>query len=202
MSMRHRREGEKAEMKRCIMAAAIEIINGQGYEKVSMRKIAAKIGYSPTTIYLYYRDKGQIIADMAAQLYEKTQRRAQMAADEARFMPLKEQLGRVLLAFVFCLSEEPEMVRAIVHSGLNVIYANEGPHPTPSNEGIAMLDALLNEGIDQGLFRPEARNASWMIVSALLGFVISAVENQLHLLDDYARLSESFVGLLMGGILI
>lgn len=53
------------------MNAAIDIIEQEGYEKLSVRKIAAKIEYSPTTIYLYYKDKSEIITDMSDELYNK-----------------------------------------------------------------------------------------------------------------------------------
>jgi AcrR family transcriptional regulator len=33
----------------------------QGYERFSLRKVAERIGYSPTTIYLYFRDKDDLL---------------------------------------------------------------------------------------------------------------------------------------------
>ena len=60
MGIKERRDVEKAEMKQKIMTAAIEIIEQEGYEKLSIRKIASRIEYSPTTIYLYYKDKAEI----------------------------------------------------------------------------------------------------------------------------------------------
>ena len=50
MGIKERRDVEKAEMKQKIMTAAIEIIEQEGYEKLSIRKIASRIEYSPTTI--------------------------------------------------------------------------------------------------------------------------------------------------------
>ena len=52
MGIEDRREFEKFEMKNKIKDAAIALIEHEGYEKLSIRKIAAKIEYSPTTIYL------------------------------------------------------------------------------------------------------------------------------------------------------
>lgn len=51
-----------------IMDAASELFVSEGYESTSMRKIADKIGYSPTTIYLYFRDK----ADLLGQICDAT----------------------------------------------------------------------------------------------------------------------------------
>ncbi len=44
-----------------ILKAAKELFLKNGYEATSIRNIAAEIGISPTTIYLYYKDKAEIV---------------------------------------------------------------------------------------------------------------------------------------------
>lgn len=51
----------KGDIKTAIINAAKKLILEKGFEATSLRKIAAEIGYSPTTIYLYYKDKNDII---------------------------------------------------------------------------------------------------------------------------------------------
>lgn len=199
MGIRERRDGEKAEMRNKIMDAAVEIINQDGYENLSIRKIAAKIEYSPTAIYLYYKDKAQIISDMADGLCRETESRAAACLEANKSAPVTQQLRMVLTDFIRCLTGKPEMAKAIIYSGMNVIFANENKDSTPANEGIHMLDRLLIKGIEEG-FRPGIRGTGWMIVSALLGFVISAIENRLYLLEDFNRLADDFVELLTEGI--
>lgn len=60
MSITERKEREKQEMRDLILTAAKEMFLAEGYDKTSIRKIADKIDYSPTTIYLYFQDKGEI----------------------------------------------------------------------------------------------------------------------------------------------
>lgn len=55
-----RRDDETARMKKRILKAAFELFIKYGIEKVTIRKIAAKIRYSPGTIYNYYRNKNDI----------------------------------------------------------------------------------------------------------------------------------------------
>lgn len=200
MGIRERRDGEKAEMRNKIMDAAVEIINQDGYENLSIRKIAAKIEYSPTAIYLYYKDKAQIISDMADGLCRETENRAAACLEANKSAPVKQQLRVVLADFIRCLTGKPEMAKAIIYSGMNVVFANENKDSTPANEGIHMLDRLLIKGIEEEGFRPGIRGTGWMIVSALLGFVISAIENRLYLLGDFNRLADDFVELLTEGI--
>ena len=61
MGTKERRAREKEQLRRQILAAARELFVNEGYEKVSMRKIADKIEYSPTTIYLYFKDKADLL---------------------------------------------------------------------------------------------------------------------------------------------
>jgi AcrR family transcriptional regulator len=60
MGISDRKEREKQEMRELILRAAKEMFLSDGYEKTSIRKIADKIEYSPTTIYLYFKDKSEI----------------------------------------------------------------------------------------------------------------------------------------------
>ena len=59
---------EKTDVRQEILDAAREMFVEEGYKNVSMRKIADKIGYSPTTIYLYFKDK----ADLLHQICEES----------------------------------------------------------------------------------------------------------------------------------
>ena len=61
MGVKERRAREKEQLRRRILSAARELFVTEGYESVSMRKIADMIEYSPTTIYLYYEDKADLL---------------------------------------------------------------------------------------------------------------------------------------------
>src|SRR5947209_20407008 len=60
-AIRHRHAQEKQELRQAILTAAGELFLEQGYERFSLRKVAERIGYSPTTIYLYFRDKDDLL---------------------------------------------------------------------------------------------------------------------------------------------
>ncbi|MGH7857981.1 MAG: TetR/AcrR family transcriptional regulator [Candidatus Binatia bacterium] len=61
MGTHERREREKAEVRRAILDAARELFVEKGYEAVTLREIAKRIEYSPTAIYLHFRDKKAVI---------------------------------------------------------------------------------------------------------------------------------------------
>lgn len=200
MSIKERRKNEKAEMKKKIIDASIEIINQYGYENLSIRKIATKIDYSPTTIYLYYKDKAEIISDMTNKLYNTIESNTIDLMHNCSSLPIDIQIIKIMTSFIKTLSSEPEMSKAIMHSKMNFIFASENINSTPSNNGIKMLDELLSIGIKQGIFKQNVDKTSWMLISALLGFVLCIVENQLYSLHNFSQIIDNFLEILVGGL--
>jgi AcrR family transcriptional regulator len=69
MASKERRERAKENLRQEIMEAARELFVTEGYANVSMRKIAEKIEYSPTTIYLYFKDKTDLLHQICEQTF-------------------------------------------------------------------------------------------------------------------------------------
>src|SRR5690606_9412729 len=60
MTIATRKERQKEELRAKILTSARELFIERGYEETSIRNIAERIEYSPTTIYLYFKDKDDI----------------------------------------------------------------------------------------------------------------------------------------------
>jgi len=60
MTISSRKERQKEELKAKILQTAKALFMERGYEETSIRNIAERIEYSPTTIYLYFKDKDDI----------------------------------------------------------------------------------------------------------------------------------------------
>ncbi len=71
MGVVERRARHKTELRQQILDAAREVFITEGYRNVSMRKIAEKIEYSPTTIYLYFRDKADLLRSLTEETFSK-----------------------------------------------------------------------------------------------------------------------------------
>lgn len=61
MGHKERKIREREDRKINIQKSAIELFLSDGFENVTIRKIAEKIEYSPATIYLYFKDKADIL---------------------------------------------------------------------------------------------------------------------------------------------
>src|SRR5438034_1731042 len=61
----------KAGNQKMILEASMKLFVEQGFENVTIRKIADIIEYSPTTVYLYFKDKDEIFYHLHEQGFAK-----------------------------------------------------------------------------------------------------------------------------------
>jgi AcrR family transcriptional regulator len=62
MSIQARRERERAERERLIVATARELAETEGWDAVTTRRLAAEIEYSQPVLYSHFKGKGAIMA--------------------------------------------------------------------------------------------------------------------------------------------
>jgi AcrR family transcriptional regulator len=65
-----KRQRDKNTLRQDIMDAARDLFVAEGYENVSMRKIADRIEYSPTAIYLHFKDKSELLKSICTATFE------------------------------------------------------------------------------------------------------------------------------------
>jgi AcrR family transcriptional regulator len=70
MGTSERRERDRQEMRRMILETAKKLFLKDGFENVSIRRIAEKIEYSPATVYLYFKDKDEILYALHTEGFE------------------------------------------------------------------------------------------------------------------------------------
>src|SRR5512137_329277 len=69
MGVIEKRAKHKEEFRREILDSAREIFIDKGYDGFSMRKLAEKIDYSPTTIYLYFKNKDDLLLAICEEFF-------------------------------------------------------------------------------------------------------------------------------------
>jgi AcrR family transcriptional regulator len=90
MGIVERRQREKQQMRRQILDTAMDLFIENGYEEVSIRRIADHIEYSPATIYLYFQDKDDILFVLHEEGFEK------MIAEQAQVSDIADPLERLI----------------------------------------------------------------------------------------------------------
>jgi len=198
---KERREKEKESMKSAILESAIKIIRDEGYDNLTMRKLADAIDYTPTAIYSYYKDKAEIVFDISVQLRKKTLSKIKADLEKNKELPVDEQLKSTFKVFILCCAEHSEMASTVMRSGTKAIFGANEESVSPEENGVLILNHYLTLGQEELIFRKLDDNISWMLITALIGFSINSIENNLHLSKDWDNLIDVYVEMLINGIM-
>jgi AcrR family transcriptional regulator len=106
MGVKERRAREKEDLRQDILDAARDLFVSEGYQAVSMRKIADKIEYSPGTIYLHFRDKDELFNCLLEEAFAKLDAKLGARYQEKSNDPI-EMLRRGLVAYIEFGLEHP-----------------------------------------------------------------------------------------------
>jgi AcrR family transcriptional regulator len=108
MGSKERREREKANTRQLILDAARELFVEDGYDAVSMRKIADKIEYSPTAIYVHFEDKDALLTELSVCDFKDF---TEQFAAVPRDLPAIERLAGIGRAYVRFGVDHPAQYR-------------------------------------------------------------------------------------------
>jgi AcrR family transcriptional regulator len=153
MPVQERKQRERAERERLIVATARELAEQQGWDAVTTRRLAGRIEYSQPVLYSHFRGKREIIgavalegaAEMAAAV-----RAATAAAEGPRARVIA--LARTYLDFA---ARNPAVYDAMFQLDGGLAFADEET-PEPLKDAFdALLETLgevAGEGVQPGLF--------------------------------------------------
>src|SRR6516164_5945422 len=110
MGIKERRARQKKYLRQEILDAASELFVREGYENVSMRRIADKIEYSPTTIYIYFKDKAELLEQVCKETFARLVERLSKIMEQPGD-PI-ERLKHGLVAYIEFGLENPHQYRA------------------------------------------------------------------------------------------
>src|SRR5258708_21474474 len=177
MGVRERRAREKRYLRQEIMDAASELFVKEGFENVSMRRIADRIEYSPTTIYLYFKDKAELLESICQETFAKLIQRLTKILEQSGD-PI-ERLKRGLLAYVEFGLENPHHYRSTFMTPLPDEVDHE-KYVKPEAAGIQAFDFLrrcVYDCIAAGKFKTKdaelARQAVWAAVHGITSLLIT-----------------------------
>ncbi len=105
MGIAERKESEKKKMRSRILHAAMKLFLEKGFENVTIRRIAERIEYSPATIYLYFKNKDDILYALYREGFEELYRRQQTILTIKDPLKRLKKHGEVYLSFAL---ENPE----------------------------------------------------------------------------------------------
>jgi len=179
MGVAQRKAREKEELKRQILGAARELFVRNGYESVSMRKIANKIEYSPATIYTYFKDKDEILDCLCEETFLKLSQEKLAAVHKMTGDPL-EILKKGMETYIRFGLDHPEhyIVTFILRAPL---YEKPGHYETrKAKAGKACIDNMrrivrrcMEEGKIKDADLEETSQSLWAGIHGLTALLIT-----------------------------
>lgn len=152
MSLRERKERERAARNELIVTTARELAEAHGWDAVTTRRLAEQIEYSQPVLYSHFRGKKEIVGAVALEgVAELTAAlRAAVHAEPAA----QEPVVALARAYTDYALRHPAVYDAIFSLDNGLLYADEAT-PAPLREAFqAMLEPLAGHaGPDEpGLF--------------------------------------------------
>jgi AcrR family transcriptional regulator len=148
---KERRVREREETRGKILDAARDLFVAEGYDAVTMRKIADRIEYSPTAIYFHFRDKEALLKELCQNDFLSLAQEFVAMQDIANPLEKMKATGRAYLKFGL---DHPNHYRLMFMT----------PHPpvepdnergNPEEDAYAFLKAIVAQAIVERRFKRE-----------------------------------------------
>ncbi len=159
MTTLERRQRQKQETRERMLDACRELLLTEGFHGLSMRKLAAKIGYSPTAIYFHFPDKEALLGELVEREFMKF-RRAFDQAGQLGTDPI-ERLQRMGMIYIEFGLEQTSAYKFLFMNTQIDCFPKIGliERGNPAQDCYAYLRATVADGLAAGRFRPELNDA-------------------------------------------
>ena len=157
MGVKERQEREREATARAILDAARELFVAEGYQNVSIRKIAERIEYSPAAIYSYFPSKDDIFLALAEEGFRLLFRSAEECACGAD--PTAPPIECIRNAFldIYSFSKSHPEYHALMFMDRSVPKISQDWQRFGFvREMRSQLTKRIQEAIDRGDFAPES----------------------------------------------
>lgn len=186
---------EKEALKALILRAAKRLFVEKGIEKTTIRNIANEIQYSVGTVYVYYKDKNEILNDLHTQGFRQLGGEMKVLFNVADPMERMKALGRVYLQFA---TENPDMYDLMFNMKAPMDFL-ETVHKEEWNEGKGTFDILkatVNQCIEKGHFKGHQLEplsfAIWSMVHGMASLHISQRIKGVNLTEPETMLMKGY----------
>lgn len=195
MGVAERREREREQLRANIIDAARDLLLEVGLAGLSMRSIAERIEYSPATIYLYFRDKEELLeAVMEAgftRLHEVVMAELERAGPDATW---PEQYGAMGRAYARFAVENPAYFRIMFElPGTRQLGREE--RPTIHPDALEQSEHMIRRAVEAGQFWvPDARRTAiygWGLIHGLVTLYLAGhLREEVQDQDEFMALVE------------
>lgn len=173
MATVERRKREKRNMQGLVLKTAMRLFLDEGFEKVTIRRIADEIEYSPATIYLYFTNKDDILFALHERGFEELHKRQQEVLSIKDPIERLKRHGHVYIAFAL---DQPEYYDLMFIMRSPARKFAEGEEWTAGRRSYELLRKNVEDCIAAGRL-PEgnldvAAFSVWSLVHGIVSLII------------------------------
>ena len=121
MSTQTRRQRELAERERLIVTAARELAEAEGWEAVTIRRLADRVEYSQPVLYSHFAGKDAIVTAVAVEGFAELAARLRAAREPAP--GARQALAAVAAAYVAFAEQRPALYDAMFSRAVDLPFA-------------------------------------------------------------------------------
>lgn len=183
MGPKERRAREREEIRTVILDAAREMFATEGFDAVTMRRIAEKIEYSPTAIYFHFRDKDALMKELCLTDFLTL---AQQFGKIAQIKDPFERLRRTGMAYIDFGVQNPNHYRLMFmtpHPPIELDGEDAARKGNPEEDAYAFLKTIVAECIELGRFRSDLKDVD-LIAQTVWAGVHGAISLQIAKCND------------------
>jgi AcrR family transcriptional regulator len=171
-----RKEKQKQEIRQLILEASMKLFVEEGFSHVSVRKIAEQIQYSPTTLYLYFKDKNEILFHCCESGFEKMLEQNKSLALIGNPLERLHQMGVNYLNFGL---SNPEYYDLMFIQDAPMARINElGEGWSSGDQALEFLKRIIKEAMDQDLLIPAKVESVALAVWGMVHGLVSLATKQ------------------------
>lgn len=155
MGVKERRERVKSETRDKILDAARELFISHGYEGVTMRKVAEKIEYSPTAIYVHFADKEDLFHQLCNEDFGRLAEVFQSSAMPLDPLERLREIGRLYVEFGLRYPNHYKLMFMTPHPLAELDDQDREIQGNPESDAYAFLRVTVQQAIAAGRIREE-----------------------------------------------
>jgi AcrR family transcriptional regulator len=198
--------GQGHERRREILSAAKQLFLSEGYETVTTRQLAERVGLSQTGLYVYFKNKEEILEELRQSTFERLAKRLDdIVAERARGTAMLKRMLHGYIAFALANADEYQLTFMVTHASLK--HHEEKNLDRPAEEQPVALQVFLTfrnqvaKLIADGNLRPaDATVTTQMLWGALHGLATLLITHPTFPWADHRHLIDTLVDTLVRGL--
>ena len=184
MGIRERRERERVDTREKILEAARDLFVQEGYDGVSMRKVAEKIEYSPTAIYVHFANKEELFRELCLQDFARLTQTLRSATLPDDLRDRLKHFGRLYIEFGRQYPNHYRLMFMTPHPPWEPDERDRQMRGNPEVHAYAFVKQTVQQAIDAGIFREGIDDAE-LISQTLWAGVHGVISLHIAKHDDF-----------------